>query len=959
LHMIYEKLAQINDCLQRLSKAIIEKLKTSNKKLRYIALIAFIFLISLIFIVFYYKTNAIKTYTLVGLFPLTGAHYNYGEICSKAAALAQKDVNSWLEENDKQWRLVIEVVDTQSDDSIAADLLKQYNKKGVSFYIGPLLNGATNEILDYANANELILASPYLSDSTFNDQDDWLFRYNAGAVAEEDAMLAAAREVGVDYIILGGCSSPSSELSRKRLGERALQAGLTILDEVIIYDSNLVDYPAEAARLNQYLEDLILQGGHIKKVGFFFFDPNGLNLLATALSYDYLSKIKWFGTVTAMPIWQIRSNPTAQKFASKTKMIRLVEEPGGLGTNSKNSQVKEFYSNSQKPNFDLGILPYSTYDLVWSLALAIDEAGYEPEAVKSLLPNVTDQWTKDYGSSGHLVFNQYGDRTTGNFALYYINDQSNWVNFGYYSNKEGSIKWDESHRASLAPPMVEVPRDYPTIQEAIDVAMDGSEIIVAPGTYFENVDFMGKKITLRSTNPDNPEIVSATIINGGGQGPAVSFQNKEDRSALLHGFTITAGAGNPIYYEIQSYDEEMIEFNRNYGGGILISGNSSPTISNNIIENNRADNSGSGTLGVGGGIAVLDNSSPRIENNMIRNNSAGSYGGGIAVWYQSSPVIKNNHISNNRAGMTGGGILVSMMCAPEITDNQISNNSAPSAGGLYIAHMSPAVLTDNQIEGNKADNGGGILARELKGVTITDNVFKDNKAFKSGGALYLDERAWLKINDNIFSGNTAPQGGGAIYSAGYPSAGLGRNSYSGNLPDNLLCPVADLEEVHIGEGIVFKDPFFENLGLTSEALEKKYGPTKNYYNEALGSAEEYYYSDLRITFAFGGYADEVNNIFMYSGSQQLMGFKVGMTFGEIKDILGEPWSEGYDEYLSQHGKGPYYLYYGLDQFGRILEIDRTDRLSIVIAPIELYLFARDEGLITNEAAILWKAYWWR
>jgi hypothetical protein len=52
------------------------------------------------------------------------------------------------------------------------------------------------------------------------------------------------------------------------------------------------------------------------------------------------------------------------------------------------------------------------------------------------------------------------------------------------------------------------PEDVSTIQDAIDSAFDGDEIVVAPGTYLEAIDSLGKAITVRSA--DGPEV---TIID--------------------------------------------------------------------------------------------------------------------------------------------------------------------------------------------------------------------------------------------------------------------------------------------------------------------------------------------------------------------------------------------------------------------------------------------------------------
>ena len=113
---------------------------------------------------------------------------------------------------------------------------------------------------------------------------------------------------------------------------------------------------------------------------------------------------------------------------------------------------------------------------------------------------------------------------------------------------------------------IDVPDDYSTIQAAINASVNGGTIIVMPGTYTgsgnRDLDLLGKLITVRSMNPDDPNVVEATVIDcqGSQAEPHRGFyiHSGEPSGTTISGLTITNGVGDGggggIYVESSTLD---------------------------------------------------------------------------------------------------------------------------------------------------------------------------------------------------------------------------------------------------------------------------------------------------------------------------------------------------------------------------------------------------------------------
>lgn len=284
---------------------------------------------------------------------------------------------------------------------------------------------------------------------------------------------------------------------------------------------------------------------------------------------------------------------------------------------------------------------------------------------------------------------------------------------------------------------------YKTVQQAIDVATDNAVIAVAGGTYSQNIRVRDKAVRLYGgyVGGTAASYASGTAGNftmrdpadkpshlkGNGKDSVVTLY--ESGASIVDGFLVTGGAQCALAAPLH------------VGGGFYIY-EGSPTIANNVIEqNNTAPKVGQEEEKLGGGIyatgAVLS-----ILNNIIRNNTSGR-GAGISADCKKL-IIRGNLVQNN-IGVSDHG------------------------GGIYL--FSPnADISHNRIIGNEIGRklgygwGGGITVVNKGGnYKLSHNLFTGNFAPSVGSAIFVDEGANATLSHTLIYANACnPAGSGAV-----------------------------------------------------------------------------------------------------------------------------------------------------------------------------------------------------
>ncbi len=360
---------------------------------------------------------------------------------------------------------------------------------------------------------------------------------------------------------------------------------------------------------------------------------------------------------------------------------------------------------------------------------------------------------------------------------------------------------------SLPGEIIHVPGRQPTIQAGINAAQTGDTVLVAEGTYYENINFRGKAITVASRfliSGDTTDI-AGTIIDGSrpahpDSGSVVFFISGEDTASVLCGFTLTGGSGTMskiqwlnewsdiragggiLCYQSGAYichnriiDNHIRDVNEADGGGVYFE--TEDSLIHIVLNNNRITENTLTAEKNTFGTALCLGGNASVSNNLVAYNASYSeYDAGscIASWsekYQADLLLKNNRIRHNlvyaKRDGNGGGVNIGLGMTARIVGNDISFNRVIAewsckGGGICVIYCNGNVeIMDNTISFNRAEHknnahsrGGGIdvtYNSNQSQTLISGNRIIGNRALV--GSAYHNYLSKVVLRDNIIKDN--------------------------------------------------------------------------------------------------------------------------------------------------------------------------------------------------------------
>ncbi|RLI81001.1 hypothetical protein DRP04_07070 [Archaeoglobales archaeon] len=426
------------------------------------------------------------------LVDLSGPLTTYGNDIWNTLKIAEEDINAYFKEKGYDYSVKFYVEDTKVDPKVALEKVQDLYARGINLVIGPMGSGEVSNVKDFVTSNKIIIISPSstalpsLLGITKPEEKKYIFRFVGTDDLQTTAITGELKDLGIKVVVITYIGNAWGKGLYETIKPKLKKAGIEIKSYVEYPDPPPADFSPYIAQLEKAVSDAMKKHSNKEIAVVAFSYEEVATIMAQTKEDSVLFKVLWIGCDGSALSGKVK------EVCSKAKKVAL------LSTlfESKGKAYSELKSKYKSKGF--GEEPYqyamNAYDAAWVLALSyvkvVKEVGkYDADSMADTIPKVTKEYTEGkygiYPVTGDIVLNEWNDRASGDYAIYYMTEKCEWGVAGIWKFAQDKIEW----KYKPSPPVVTTPTPKVTPKKKTP----GFELVLAVAGLFAALYVLRRK----------------------------------------------------------------------------------------------------------------------------------------------------------------------------------------------------------------------------------------------------------------------------------------------------------------------------------------------------------------------------------------------------------------------------------------------------------------------------------
>ncbi len=378
------------------------------------------------------------------LVDLSGPLTTYGTDIKNTLEIAKDDINSYFESKGLPYTVNFYVEDTRVDPNIDLQKIQDLYAKGINLVIGPMGSGEIYYIKSFVTSNKIIIISPSstalpsLLGITKPEEKKYIFRFVGTDDLQTDAIVGELKDLGIKSVVITYIGNAWGKGLYETIKPKLEKAGIEIKSYVEYPDPPPADFSPFIAQLESAVSDALKSYSNKEVAVVAFSYEEVATMLAQTKSDSVLLNVLWIGSDGCALSGKVLE--VCEK-ASKVGLYSTLFESKGKAFDELKAKYKERGFGNEPYQYAM-----NAYDAAWVLALSyvkvIEEKGsYDADTMAETIPQVAIEYSEGrygiYPVTGEIRLNDWNDRKSGSYAIYYVTKNCKW-------EKAGSIVFTQS-----------------------------------------------------------------------------------------------------------------------------------------------------------------------------------------------------------------------------------------------------------------------------------------------------------------------------------------------------------------------------------------------------------------------------------------------------------------------------------------------------------------------------------